>query len=160
MLPALFGGLGSGSHSSFASSTPRSLHELPSTVLAVNADVSNRPEPTQSQTSTSAVDKLVFHYPTVAQPPAARWAHAACSFPANGFHPPCMVVHGGIGSSLLEDICVLDSAMCWRTLTTYTASGPKDKPEKCMGHAACAIGRSMWLFGGEREALAVNLHLV
>lgn len=147
MLPAFFGGLGSGSLSSIAGGTPRSHNDVQGPALhAANEHI----QPTGSQASTSTVDKLVFHYPTVAQAPAARWAHAACSFPATSLHPPCMVVHGGIGSSLLEDVCVLDSAMCWRTMTTYAASGPKDKPEKCMGHAACAVGRSMWLFGGKQ----------
>ena len=74
--------------------------------------------------------------------PCSRWAHAACSLGKR------MLVHGGIGSSLLDDVALLDGeVMSWRVVSTYAANA-KDKPEKCMSHAAATIGIVAWFFGG------------
>lgn len=145
MLPALFGGLGTASHSTILS-TPRTEAPSPAATLVPDGGSQEHAATAASIASTQQgiPSQVVFIYPNVPQAPCGRWAHVACAFSGPS---PCMVVHGGIGSTLLDDTVVLDAAMCWRTVSTY-AAGPKDRPEKVMGHAAAAVGRRMWMFGG------------
>jgi hypothetical protein len=68
-----------------------------------------------------------------------------------------MLVHGGIGSSPLDDIALLDgTTMTWRTPST-TAASSKDRPEKVWGHSAVEAGGNVWFFGGERTLLSCSL---
>eukprot|EP00195_Chlamydomonas_chlamydogama_P012056 CAMPEP_0202893872 /NCGR_PEP_ID=MMETSP1392-20130828/3368_1 /ASSEMBLY_ACC=CAM_ASM_000868 /TAXON_ID=225041 /ORGANISM="Chlamydomonas chlamydogama, Strain SAG 11-48b" /LENGTH=651 /DNA_ID=CAMNT_0049578361 /DNA_START=173 /DNA_END=2128 /DNA_ORIENTATION=+ len=61
-----------------------------------------------------------------------------------------MVVYGGVGQAVLDDLCVLDGETCqWRNVSTQAATS-KDRPEKVLSHAAAAVGNHMWMFGGQQ----------
>jgi N-acetylneuraminic acid mutarotase len=61
-----------------------------------------------------------------------------------------LYVYGGVGSSVLDDLAVLDGElMIWRSLAP-TAARPKDRPDKLHAAAMCALGNSLWLFGGQQ----------
>ncbi|GLI61557.1 hypothetical protein VaNZ11_003952 [Volvox africanus] len=100
-------------------------------------------------TSTSAVDNtptsFFFHYPLCrGNVPPARWAHAAAVVGS------VMWVYGGVGNSVLDDLCALDAdTLSWRVVSSHAARS-KDRPEKMLGHAAAAIGSKIWIFGGQQ----------
>jgi hypothetical protein len=59
-------------------------------------------------------------------------------------------VFGGMASSVMEDLWLLDvDTMVWRPLVP-TCSRPKDKPEKMHAAAMCSTGSTLWLFGGQQ----------
>ncbi|GFR50878.1 hypothetical protein Agub_g13167, partial [Astrephomene gubernaculifera] len=88
---------------------------------------------------------LFFHYPLCrGNVPPARWAHAAAVVDG------VLWVYGGVGNSVLDDLCALDAdTLSWRVVSTHAARA-KDRPEKMLGHAAAAIGSKIWIFGGQQ----------
>lgn len=89
---------------------------------------------------------LAYHVPVVSGTvPVARWAFASAV--VGSF----MYVYGGVGPSVLSDLAVLDGElMVWRSLTPTAARGPKDRPDKLHAAAMCALGNTLWLFGGQQ----------
>lgn len=76
--------------------------------------------------------------------PVARWAHAAAAV------GPFLYIYGGVGPSVLDDLAVLDTElMVWRALAP-NAARPKDRPDKLHAAAMCALGNTLWLFGGQQ----------
>eukprot|EP00798_Chlamydomonas_sp_ICE-L_P006262 gene6262-2890_t len=60
-----------------------------------------------------------------------------------------LVIYGGVGRSVLDDLSVLDAdTMCWSQITT-SANSANDRPGKLLGHAAVCVGNRMWMFGGQ-----------
>jgi hypothetical protein len=61
-----------------------------------------------------------------------------------------MYVFGGVGPSILDDLAVLDvELMIWRSLTP-SAARSKDRPDKIHAAAMCAVGSTLWMFGGQQ----------
>ena len=51
-----------------------------------------------------------------------------------------LVIYGGVGRSVLDDLSVLDAdTMCWSQITT-SANSANDRPGKLLGHAAVCVG--------------------
>ena len=92
-----------------------------------------------------APNSVFFQFPLCSgSAPAARWAHSAVLVGS------LMYVYGGVGSSVLDDLWVLDiETMVWRAASTSVAR-PKDRPEKMLAHACAVAGRTVWFFGGQQ----------
>lgn len=61
-----------------------------------------------------------------------------------------MYVYGGVGPSICDDLVVLDvELMVWRSLTP-SAARSKDRPDKLHAAAMCAVGSTLWMFGGQQ----------
>lgn len=76
--------------------------------------------------------------PSAGNVPPARWAHAAAVV------GNIVWVYGGVGNSVLDDICALDAdTLSWRIVSSHAARS-KDRPEKMLGHAGrferCVLG--------------------
>jgi N-acetylneuraminic acid mutarotase len=116
----------------------------------------------QQQSNAAAPDSeapnsVFFQFPLCSGVvPSARWAHSACLVGS------LMFVYGGVGSSVMDDLWMLDiETMVWRVGST-TVSRPKDRPEKMLAHACAASGKTIWFFGGQqgrkflREVYSLN----
>lgn len=109
-----------------------------------------------AHSTTDIPPSLFYNFPSCRGPaPSARWAHSSC---AVGTH---LVTYGGIGHTLHEDLWALDTkTLIWRPLSPRAATA-KDKPETSMGHAAAALGSTMWMFGGQQgRSLLRKLHVL
>ncbi|KAL6757829.1 hypothetical protein V8C86DRAFT_1613434 [Haematococcus lacustris] len=91
---------------------------------------------------------LAFSLPTLASAPPGRWSHACASIAGAS-----MLAHGGIGptGALLDDCWLVDgNTLSWRHVAAVASKSPKDKPEKCLGHAAVEADGVVWFFGGQQ----------
>lgn len=94
---------------------------------------------------------MFFHFPVCrGSAPPARWAHSAVVVAGGGGHGTDeLFVFGGVGHSMMDDLCALDvHTLTWRNVTQQ-AQRSKDRPEKMLGHAAAAVGPRIWVFGGQ-----------
>jgi len=88
---------------------------------------------------------IVYHQPVCSGViPVARWGHSSATVGS------CMYVFGGVGQSILDDLAVLDvELMVWRSLAP-SAARSKDRPDKLHAAAMCAVGSTLWMFGGQQ----------
>ena len=138
----------------------------------------------------AAPSSLFFNYPTTTggKGPSKRWAHSMCAVGDSivvfggmgekgysGTHNAISYSDPGssalnlfnpkpapAGHSANDDTWCLDPAtMQWKALSPRPASSSKDRPEKTYAHAAAAVGRRMYVFGGQqRQALLRQLFVL
>lgn len=98
-----------------------------------------------SQSPRLGAGAIAYHGPVCSGTiPVARWGHASATVGTS------LWIFGGVGQSILEDLHCLDvELMVWRSLTP-SAARSKDRPERMHAAAACAVGNTLWLFGGQQ----------
>lgn len=93
----------------------------------------------------SAAPSIVYHQPVCSGTiPVGRWGFASAAVGSRVY------VFGGVGPTILDDLAVLDvELMIWRSLTP-SAGRTKDRPDKLHAAAMCAVGATLWMFGGQQ----------